>query len=271
MKLEARNISFSYGDTLILNDISFKAPENGYLAVLGPNGAGKSTLFRIILGLEKIQHGELMLDGRCAETSQSKLAQSIAFVPQTHAPSFGFSVFEMVLMGTTARLGRYSSPGRRQKEIAHEALEKVGIATLAKRNYQQISGGEKQLTLIARALAQEAQIIIMDEPTASLDYGNQLRVLACVKDLCRNGYTIIQSTHNPDHAFIFADCVLALYNHRIAAFGPADQVLTCELIERLYGIEVRILDADGIRTTAPTVDWEQIHRKSKRKQERRPE
>jgi iron complex transport system ATP-binding protein len=249
MSVEVKNLSFSYGKHAVLNDVSFTANPGEMLCVLGPNGVGKSTLFNCILGLLKPNSGGIYVDGTpIADIPIRKLAQSIAFVPQSHSPTFNYSVFDMVLMGTTAQVGGVSAPGERQMKIAEDALGRVGIAHLRGRGFLQISGGERQLTLIARALAQQAHIIIMDEPTANLDYGNQLRVLGQVKSLAREGLCVIQSTHNPDHAFMFADRVLALRDGAVAAFGTPREAVTEELIESLYGVRVRLVEGEnGVR------------------------
>ncbi|MDR0862541.1 MAG: ABC transporter ATP-binding protein [Oscillospiraceae bacterium] len=244
--IDVKDLSFSYGDHLVLDGVSFSASNGELLCVLGPNGVGKSTLFNCILGLAKPQYGAVLLDGKpVAEYPARELALKIAYVPQSHAPTFNYSVFDMVLMGTTARVGGLSAPGAEQMQIAEEALERVGISHLRTRGYLQISGGERQLTLIARALAQNADVVIMDEPTANLDYGNQLRVLARVRDLTREGLTVIQSTHNPDHAFLFAARVLALVGGKVAADGKPDEVVTEQLIHDLYGVTVRLTRSES--------------------------
>jgi iron complex transport system ATP-binding protein len=219
------------------------------LALLGPNGVGKSTLFNCILGLLKPSHGEILIgESNVRRLPPRELARRIAFVPQSHSPTFNYSVFDMVLMGTTAQLVGAASPSEAQMRLAEDALERVGISQLRERGYLQISGGERQLTLIARALAQQANVIIMDEPTANLDYGNRLRVLQRVKTLAAEGFTVIQSTHNPDDAFLFADRVIALLGGKIAADGPPQTAVTEELIGSLYGIRVRISRTDGGNT-----------------------
>ncbi|MDR0445961.1 MAG: ABC transporter ATP-binding protein [Oscillospiraceae bacterium] len=241
MKIDVRDLSFSYGERRVLEGVSFDARAGEMLCVLGPNGVGKSTLFNCLLGLARPEAGEISIDGQDLRSlGVRELAQSMAFVPQSHAPTFNYSVFDMVLMGTTARVGGVSSPGSREARSAEDAMERVGISSLRSRGYMQISGGERQLTLIARALAQQASVVIMDEPTANLDYGNQLRVLMRVKELSREGLTIIQSTHNPDHAFLFADRVLALLDGRVAALGAPREVVTQALIESLYGVRVTL-------------------------------
>ncbi|MDR0904832.1 MAG: ABC transporter ATP-binding protein [Oscillospiraceae bacterium] len=245
MSVVVENLSFSYGKRRVLDGVSFEAREGEMLCVLGPNGVGKSTLFNCILGLAPAESGEIRVDGEAVgNIGVRELARRIAFVPQSHAPTFNYSVFDMVLMGTTAHVGGISAPGAEQMLLAENALERVGISHLRERGYMQISGGERQLTLIARALAQQSGVIIMDEPTANLDYGNQLRVLMRVKELVREGMTVIQSTHNPDHAFLFADRVLALIDGRVAADGPPAEAVTESLIESLYGVRVKLTRGD---------------------------
>jgi iron complex transport system ATP-binding protein len=256
MEIAVKDLSFSYGAHRVLDGVSFTAQSGELLAVLGPNGVGKSTLFYCLLGLSRPGGGEILLGGKpVGAAPPSELARQIAYVPQSHAPTFNYSVFDMVLMGTTARVGGLSAPGADELALADEALERVGIAHLRERGYLRISGGERQLTLIARALAQQAKILIMDEPTANLDYGNQLRVLSRVKALTREGYTVVQSTHNPDHAFLFADRVLALKDGRVAALGTPREAVTEELIESLYGVRVRLREnEDGRIFCEPMLD-----------------
>ena len=181
MSLCVNNLSFSYGPRQVLRNVSFQAQRGEVLSVLGPNGAGKSTLFRCMLGLLTPTSGGTQIDGRdVAHMGASQLSRAIAYIPQSHNPVFNFSVLDMVLMGTTAQLGRFSAPGATQRAQAEEALAQLGIAHLRDRGYCRISGGERQLVLIARAMAQQARILVMDEPSASLDFGNRLRVMETV-------------------------------------------------------------------------------------------
>lgn len=253
--LEVRGLSFSYGNNPVLEDIGFTMGSGVLLGLLGPNGAGKSTLFRCLLGLEKSHPGTVLLDGQDIKTlTPAALAKRIAYVPQIHYPSFNYSALDMVLMGTAAQGKEWSIPNTRQREAASAALEQLGMGKFRDRGFRQLSGGEQQLVLIARALAQDARLLVMDEPTANLDYGNQIRVLLQVKELSRQGYSIILSTHNPDHAFLFADQVLALHSKRIAASGAPGEVLTGELITRLYGVPVTIRrDSRGIPSCLPVM------------------
>ena len=253
MSVKVDNLSFSYDKRRVLSDVSFELNEGEMLCLLGPNGVGKSTLFNCILGLLPPEKGEIRIHGEAiTEIGAKELARRIAFVPQSHAPTFNYSVFDMVLMGTTSHVGGFSSPGAEHITLAENALERVGITHLRERGYMQISGGERQLTLIARALAQQASVIIMDEPTANLDYGNQLRVLMRIKELSREGITVIQSTHNPEHVFLFADRVIALIGGKVAADGAPSEAVSEELIEALYGVKVRLThDADGTTRCNP--------------------
>ena len=254
MSLEVRNLSFSYGEHQVLKNLSFTASYGELLSVLGPNGVGKSTLFRCILGLLKPQQGECLIEGRStAGLSAKELASRIAYIPQSHYPTFNFSVLDMVLMGTTAQVNALSTPGKRQIALAEEALERLGIAELKNRGYTNISGGERQLVLIARAIAQQAKILIMDEPSANLDYGNRTRVMQTLRSLTAQGYAIIQSTHDPDQAFLYSDKVLAVHGGRVLAHGSPKDTITGELISKLYGVNVEVcsLKDDTVRVCVP--------------------
>ena len=254
MSIEVVNLSFSYGDRPILKQVSFAAQENQLLSILGANGVGKSTLFRCMLGLLKGYSGEILLHGKNLKTmSIMEIANSVAYIPQSHYPSFNYSVFDMVLMGTTHQVSMISKPGKKQLQLVEQALERLGISHLKNRGYIHISGGERQLVLMARALVQQAKILILDEPTANLDYGNQIRVLNQIKSLAKEGYTIIQSTHNPDQTFLFSDTVMAMKNGKIAAWGQPGDIFTEDLIRNLYAAEVTInsLYDDRVRVCIP--------------------
>ena len=246
MNLTVNDLSYTYrGGHIALQNVSFTARQGELLSVLGPNGAGKSTLFRCILGGLPDYGGTILLDGRDARTlDQRALAAHIAYIPQIHRPTFGYSVLDTALMGLTRQLSPFRSPSAAQEEQAMAALERMGVAQLARRSFSELSGGEQQLVLIARALCQQADILVMDEPTSSLDYGNQLRVLQRVAELAARGYTVILSTHDPQHALRFSQRVLALRDGQVAAFGDTREVLTESLLERLYGVDAALLDTE---------------------------
>lgn len=254
MSLQTENLYFSYGNHEVLRGISFFADPGEFLSILGPNGVGKSTLFRCILGLLTPTKGRTLIDGReTTEMNPSELAKRIAYIPQSHSPVFNYSVRDMILMGTTSQIGRFSSPGQEQLRQAEKAMERLGIQKLANSGYQSISGGERQMVLIARALAQEAHILIMDEPSASLDLGNRIRVMQTMKALAREGYTVIQSTHDPDQAYFYSDRIIALHKGMILASGDPGNVLCNTVISELYGTEVEVysLREDRIRVCLP--------------------
>ena len=242
MSLSVENLSFAYGAVPVLRDVSFTAEGGELVSVLGPNGVGKTTLFRCILGTLTPQTGHIKMDGQdLATLPPRERARRIAYIPQIHPPTFGYTVLDTVLMGAARQL---------------KALEQVGAAHLRERNFAHLSGGEQQLVLIARALAQKAEVLMMDEPTSALDYGNQLRILQMVRRLAAQGYTVILSTHNPQHALTFATTLLALHGGTAAAWGRPAQVLTPELMETLYGVRAEFLQTASGPVLAPCVeDW----------------
>jgi iron complex transport system ATP-binding protein len=263
LNITISGVSFSYGERLVLDNVSATVEEGQLLSVVGPNGVGKSTLFYCILGLLNDFKGQIKINGYDArELGIKEMAKLIAYIPQSHYPSFNFSVFDMVLMGTSNQVSSVSVPGRKQSALVEEALGRLGITNLRNRGYTQISGGERQLVLIARALAQQTKVLILDEPTANLDFGNQIRVLTQIRSLVREGYTIIQSTHNPEQTFMFSDRVLALYDGRVLASGTPSDIVTEELMRKLYGVDIKVqsLFEDKARACIPTIIVENNHR-----------
>lgn len=259
MSIDVTNLSFSYGSREVLHDLTFSIPDGTLVNVLGPNGVGKSTLFRCILGLARGYTGEILVNGKdLRHLSVRERAREISYIPQSHAPVYDYEVVDVVLMACGNDLKMLATPGRVQLARAYDALERVGIGHLAHRTYTQISGGEQQMVLIARALAQNARTIIMDEPTSALDYGNTMRVLSCVRQLAREGLSIVQSTHNPDHAFLYADTTMVLAEGRLDAIGNPHDVITSDLISRLYGIDVEVnsLYGDKVRVCVPVREIE---------------
>ena len=241
--LDIQHVSFAYSKKgpRVLKDVSFSTEEGDLLAVLGPNGVGKSTLFKCMLGFMKKYEGKIFLNGAdVSEMTHKQIAKQIAYIPQSTHPVFNYEVLDVVMMGLTSQLTLLSSPKQEHIKEARDALESLGIAHLEHAGYGEISGGERQLVLIARALVQKSKILIMDEPTANLDYGNQFRVMQRVAGLAKNGYTIILSTHNPDHAFIYANRVVMMYGGEVIADGLPDEVLDADLIKKVYGVDVMV-------------------------------
>ncbi len=243
MSISVQDIHFSYGDHPVLDGVSFSLEPSKLTFLLGPNGSGKSTLFRCMLGHRPPDSGTVAVDGADTTTmTPAELAHHIAYIPQVTAPTFNYTVLQAVLMGRTSHMKLFASPSAKDIDIAYEALERLGIRHLANKGSNRISGGEQQLVLIARALAQQAQIIIMDEPTSSLDYGNQLMVLSQMKSLCKDGKLVFLSSHNPQHAMSYADEVLVLYDGKVWSQGTPKQVITKEMIRQVYGVDVTILE-----------------------------
>jgi iron complex transport system ATP-binding protein len=247
--LEARGLGFGYGAKAVGRGVDLEVRPGEVMCLLGPNGSGKTTLFKTMLGLLPAQAGEVRLDGRVlAALPRSAVARRVAYVPQAHSAQFPFSVLDMVVMGRTAHLGPFASPSEGDRRKAAAALATLGIADLAGAEYTRISGGQRQLALIARSLAQEAPAIVMDEPTASLDFGNQVLLLAEVRRLASRGLAIVLSTHDPDHAFSVASRVALLDGGRLVARGTPHEVLTPERLRAVYGVRVAVERLTGGQT-----------------------
>jgi iron complex transport system ATP-binding protein len=244
VKLEARDLAFGYRGHPVGRNVSLELGAGEVMCLLGPNGGGKTTLFRTLLGLIPAQGGQVLLGGEeLRNLARREAAKRIGYVPQAHTGYFPFAVRDVVLMGRTAHLAPFAGPSRRDRALADEAIERLGLGRLADAVYTRISGGERQLTLIARALAQAAPLLVMDEPTASLDFGNQLRVLDQVTALARSGIGVLLSTHDPDQAFQCADRVALLRDGGLLGQGAPRDALTSETLRALYGVEVRVVDA----------------------------
>ena len=243
MTIAARALDFGYPGHIVGRGLDLSLEKGEVLCVLGPNGSGKSTLFRTLLGLLPALGGEVSLDGRAmGQMKRGEIARAVAYVPQASASYFDFSLEEMVLMGRTAHLGAFAAPGERDRAASRASLERMGIASLAARPVSAVSGGERQLALIARALASEAPALVMDEPTANLDFGNQARVLAQVAQLRDAGVSILLCTHDPDHAFQVADRVLLLRGGSAITLARTQEALTAENLTRLYDVPVQVAE-----------------------------
>lgn len=244
MKLELRDVSCGYAaDRPILKHVSMELSDGDICCILGPNGVGKTTLFKTILSLLPPLEGQVCIDGeQVAKWPAKKRAQYMAYVAQAHIPAFPYRVREVVMMGRLGQTGAFSQPTRKDYEIAEQALETVGIRHLRDRVYTDISGGERQLLMIARALAQQPKILVMDEPTANLDYGNMVTALKCITDLARQGLCIIFTSHMPDQAFMCRAKTVLLSRGEPMQFGPCDKVITERSLCRAYGTDIRILE-----------------------------
>lgn len=249
--LEAVDLAFGYPEHPVGRDVSLTVGAGEVLCLLGPNGCGKTTLFKTLLGLLPAKGGNVHTGGvSLAGLSRADIARRIAYVPQTQGVAFPYSALDLVLMGRVSHRGVFASPTREDRAAAHAALDQLGIAALASRDVTRLSGGQRQLVLVARALAQAAPLIVMDEPTASLDFGNQVIVLREIQRLAASGVGIILSTHDPDHAFTFATQVALMKHGHILAFGTPHDVLTSAHLSAVYGVSVAVEKTPSGRSVA---------------------
>jgi len=240
--IEVKNISFAYENALtIFRDISFSVDEGQIICILGPNGAGKTTLLNCLAKIHTPTKGVILLDGKEMERMSSKeVAMSIGFVPQFIIPSFSYEVLSYVVTGCAPRIGTFEKPKQEHYKIAQQALEQMGISHLSHKYLTQISGGERQQVSLSRALAQRPKVILMDEPTAHLDYGNQIKVLRIIKKLAAEGYAAVITTHNPDHALLLGGNVVAINTKGDFTYGSCRDVINEEFLSSLYGINLNL-------------------------------
>ncbi|OGS37547.1 MAG: iron ABC transporter ATP-binding protein [Elusimicrobia bacterium RIFOXYB2_FULL_49_7] len=259
MKLEINNLVCGYGREPVVKDLSLSLDSGEIVCLLGPNGVGKTTLFKAILGLLPRTSGSITLDGRdIRHFKEQRLAREIAYVPQAHTPPFPFSVMDVVLLGRTAHLGPFASPSPLDYALAEEALSSLHIFFLKDRIYTEISGGERQMVLVARALAQQSRILVLDEPTSHLDFGNQVRVLQQINRLVKKGLSVIMTTHFPNHAFLCATQVVLMQHHNRFQSGTPNKIITEANLLSAYGVEVKIVDTkthegDIIKSCVPLI------------------
>ena len=251
MTLAGSGLAIGYRDREVGRGLDVKLQQGEVLALLGPNGSGKTTLLKTLLGILTPLAGEPTIDGTpIGRLSAAERARRIAYVPQSHTPSFAFTVETIVLMGRTAHGNLFSAPSGADRAVAARALERFGIAALSTRPYTMISGGERQLVLLARALAQEPRFIVLDEPTASLDFGNQGKVLREMRALAASGHGVLFTTHDPNPALRAADRAFLMRSGARLAEGKVREVLTRGRLEELYGTPVEALTDDATGTTA---------------------
>jgi iron complex transport system ATP-binding protein len=247
MILDVSNVTFSYrkGGTAVFKDISFSVKEGDVFCILGQNGAGKSTLLSCLGNLFSVDSGAIRLDGKSISSmSRMDLAKRIGYIPQFHSPVFPYSVFDFVLMGRTPHIGAISSPKKKDYAIAQKAIDAVGISHLAEKPYNEISGGERQLVMFAKVLAQEPDVILLDEPTSHLDFGNQFKILNLIESLAKSGFCMIMTSHFPDHAFLVSTKVGVMKNQSFIDIGSANDVITEENMKQTYDMDVKIVSIE---------------------------
>ena len=243
MTLEIRDLRFSYREHQVLKGISLSMSDGEMISLLGRNGAGKTTLLRLIPGFLKAPSSSILIDGRpVAEMSLRERATYMAYIPQITRSVFPYSVRTSILMGCSNHLGLFRNPGPAEEQRVEEVIGLLNLHEIAGRNMETISGGERQLVLIARALMQDARLLILDEPTSFLDYSNQLLVLEKVENLVRRGYSCIYSTHNPDLALMHSTRSVIMDDGRIVFEQNPSALLGSYVLSKLYGRNIKVVE-----------------------------
>lgn len=241
--LQVRDLHAGYGKTEIVDGVSFDVADGEYVCIIGANGCGKTTLLKNLLGLMKPFSGTVSMDGADVLFMREKeMAKLFAYIPQAHTPPFPFAVRDVVLLGRTPYLNQLAITSPTDRQIAYRALCQLGIEDLADKIYTDLSGGQRQLVLIARALTQQPRLLVMDEPTASLDFGNQQLVLSRMKSLASQGMAVVMVTHDPGHALYCADRVLVMEAGRVVADGPSQETITTSMLQQIYQTNVKVAD-----------------------------
>jgi iron complex transport system ATP-binding protein len=241
--LKLQNGDFSYGERPIFKGLNLEIHKAEVMCILGANGCGKTTLLRCLNGSMRLHKGTVHIDNSdIGDLNVEEIAKKIGFVFQEHTAPFPFSVLEVVRMGRAPHLKIFASPSHKDNEIALEKLELVGMLHLKDKPYTQISGGERQLVLIARTLAQEPQIILMDEPTSHLDYRNQTIILQIINRLAVNGLGVLMTSHLPDHALLYSGRVALMKNGQFISTGKPDEVMTDQSLKEVYDIDIKIIE-----------------------------
>ncbi|GKH49952.1 iron ABC transporter ATP-binding protein [Eubacteriales bacterium] len=244
MNFSIQNGCFGYGSTPILHNISFDVESREILTVLGPNGVGKTTLLRCMMGLLHWRSGNTLLDGiPITKMNHAEVWRRISYVPQSKGTALSYTAAEMVLMGRSARLGLFTQPTAEDRQRAAEAMDQVGITHLANKKCSEMSGGELQMVLIARALSTEPELLVLDEPESNLDFKNQLIILETISRLSHErGIAAIVNTHYPAHALKIADKALILNRDGQSLCGPAAETINEENMRRAFSVQVKIED-----------------------------
>lgn len=242
VSMTVSDLAFAYPPGApVWSGITLDVHQGRVLSILGPNGTGKSTLLHCMAGLLPPTRGSVSINGENIQSmSRKEIARAIAFVPQMHTPIFSFSALDVVVMGRTAHLGMFASPSEKDTVIAEDAMRALGVFHLAQKSYNETSGGERQLILFARALAQESRILLLDEPTSHLDFGNQARTLELIRILAERGLAVVMTTHFPDHALKISAHTALIANGALQGYGPTHQVLSPGALSQLYGVPIDV-------------------------------
>jgi iron complex transport system ATP-binding protein len=243
--LRVSGLAAGYEGREIVHDVTFDIGDGEFVCVLGANGCGKTTTLKTVLGLIRPIAGTVEMDGRSiVDMREVERAKLLAYIPQTHTPPFPFTVRDVVALGRTVHLGRFSHASPEDERIVSACMKRMGVDSFAHVPYTQLSGGQQQLVLIARALAQEPRLLIMDEPTASLDFGNQQLVLRQMRHLAHEGMSVLMVTHDPDHALYCADRVIVMEAGRVLSEGRPADVMDTACLKRIYQANLEVIDVD---------------------------
>ena len=242
MTLEIRDLNFSYKDHKVLNGLNLKVSDGEMVALLGKNGAGKTTLMRLIPDFLKCAEGSITIDGVAVrDMGIQNRAAYMAYIPQIARIAFPYPVRTSILMGASSRLSMFQAPTKADEKRVEEIIDLLNLRHIADRNMENISGGERQLVLIARAIMQDARLLILDEPTSFLDYSNQLMVLERIADLVNKGYSCIYSTHNPDLALGHSSRIVVMDDGRISFDGEPEALIGSDVLSKVYGRAIEIV------------------------------
>jgi iron complex transport system ATP-binding protein len=257
---EFRHADLGYGNHRVLSDVNLKVEAGSVSCLIGPNGVGKTTLFRSALGFLPPIKGEILVNGMPSTRLKPKdFARMVAYVPQIHNTPFPYKVMDVVLFGRAAHLGYFNTPDKKDHVIANGILDLLEIRHLAERPFSDLSGGEKQMVVVARALTQQTPFLIFDEPTSNLDYGNQWRILRKIRNLKNQSVGILMATHSPDHAFTIGSQVIILDQGSLFRQGTPDETLTPDTLKETYGVDVQIIctpagDSPSRKICVPVMD-----------------
>ncbi len=252
--LRVRDLHFSYGDLPVLRGVSLDAASGEICGLFGPNGCGKTTLFRCCLGLLPGRARSIAIDGRdLAGLDVGDRARLVAYVPQEHASPFPLLVRDVVMLGRTPHLGLLGAAGDEDRRIVFETIDWIGLTDLSERPFSHLSGGQRQLVLIARAVAQRTPLILLDEPASGLDFRNQVRIWTVLRALASTGTTVVVCTHDPNHVSWFCDRAIVMRDGVVAAAGPPDAALDAATLDALYPGTCAVVALEGRTTVVPRV------------------
>ena len=252
--LQVKNLYYWHNvENSLLNGVDLTLKQGELLTILGANGRGKSTLLNCLAGLLTPKSGQILLQNEnLASLSSKQIAQKIAYVLQQSPQTYQYKVRDYVVLGRAAHLGMFDKPSESDFELVYQALDKLGIRHFVEKIYMQMSGGEKQLVNLARILVQQPQLILFDEPTSALDYGNVFKTLSLIKELSLQGFTIVMTTHNPDHPMLLHSSlpnsrVAILNEHGRLQTGSAPEIITQENLTALYHTDLRLLEVPELQ------------------------